>query len=246
MEIWASERMPLEGAKNVRELGGYPVAIGGKTREREYLRGDTLANLTESDCVRLYEYGVRLVLDLRCRSEWREKGSALLGFRDVVYVSAPLMDDVIEAPSIDDFPESLGIQYIRLLERYKEKIRTIFHCFSGHINKCILFHCTAGKDRTAVVAMLLLMLAGTPEDFIVADYVKTGEYMRGAMDRRMAELAAMGIHYPEHVFRNHPDNIRTVMRHIQEKYGGSAGYLLDCGMQEGSLAQLAETFIRCE
>ena len=232
----------MEGARNIRELGGYP-AEKNKTHPHRYLRGDGVERLTGADCEMLYQHGVRVVVDLRCRSEWIGRNLPLLGYRDMVYVSVPLLDDVIEAPSVDDFPESLGVQYVRLLERYKDKIRTIFGCFSGQVDRCVLFHCTAGKDRTGVIAMLLLMLAEVPEEFIVADYARTEQYVRQMMDARILELAGQGIVYPEHVFRTHPDNIRTAMRHIQERYGGSHQYLLDCGVQEHAIQRIRKNFI---
>lgn len=243
MEIWATDRLPLESARNIREMGGYPAADGRTTRRGLFLRGDGISNLTEQDCERLYGYGVRMVLDLRCRSEWQGQNLPLLGYRDILYGSLPMLDDVIVEPSIEDFPESLGIQYIRMLEQYKKKIRAIFLCLASENEDCVLFHCTAGKDRTGVVAMLLLMLAGTPEEFIVADYVKTDQYVRNMMDARMEELAEMGIHYPEHVFRTDPDNIRLAMRHIHENYGDSKGYLRACDVREEAIERLMTRFV---
>ena len=70
---------------NVRDLGGYPTADGRRTRWRKYIRGSAEGFLTEAEKERLYEDGVRLIVDLRHDSELTRTRSPLAGYRDIAY-----------------------------------------------------------------------------------------------------------------------------------------------------------------
>lgn len=153
-------RLLLQNACNVRELGGYPVKDGGQTVYHRFLRADDISALTDEDTDFLLGYGVRIVVDLRSDAEAEKFPDCLMGIEGVEYVRIPFLGrDVTDATQVraEDIEMGLGTLYARMLEN-KEVSREIFTAIEKAPEGCILFHCTAGKDRTGVMAMLLMSL----------------------------------------------------------------------------------------
>ncbi len=234
-----SRKLPLTGAVNLRELGGYPCAGGGETQKRRLLRSDSLHALTPDDKAYLYDYGVRLVLDLRSEGECGQNPSGLLGYRDVAYRHLPLLDHVqSEGFNTGAFPKSMGELYVDLLDNsgglIADALRTLVACPA-----CAVFNCTAGKDRTGVVSMLLLLAAGVEAETVIADYAESYENLKAmviAQIKGAKELYGMDI--PEYVFLSEPAQMRRAIAHLEEKYDGVDGYCAAIGMDGAEAAAL--------
>ena len=104
---YTAKPLQLEGASNVRDLGGYPTA-NGRTCFRRLLRGDHLSALTIKDKECIYDYGVRYVVDLRSRMECESRPDALIGWRDVQYCSIPMLDQINSSDFRGQIPDSMG------------------------------------------------------------------------------------------------------------------------------------------
>jgi protein-tyrosine phosphatase len=197
--------MTLDGAVNVRDLGGLPTADGGITKPGRILRGDNLQGLTGADVGRLVEeLKLRHVIDLRSAAEVRLEGPGPLtrvpeiGIHHLSLFAEGGRYTDVEADTVDDralpwqerTDEDLaelrvtGYYYGYLRDRPDSVVQAL-RVMAGD-DGAALVHCAAGKDRTGVVSALALEVAGVTREAIVADYVATGERLERILERLRA------------------------------------------------------------
>ena len=171
------ERLPLDSLFNTRDLGGIPINSGGLTAYGRFLRSDETAKISDADLARLISYPVRLVIDLRSPSEIRAYPSRLAQIESIRYENISLIGKDIDAgmarvrPNNTSRTEStLGDFYIHMLKYHGHDIGRVFTLMAGHDEGALLFHCAHGKDRTGLIAALLLKLAGASDADIVENY----------------------------------------------------------------------------
>lgn len=240
-ELEPSRKLELRTGFNVRELGGYMVD-GGVTSYRSFLRSGSLDMLSAQDQKRLYDYGVRLVLDLRGNHEVEIARDRIAEMPSVRFCHVPLFDIDLSDPALgpegqQDTYRTLG--YLTMLANH-DAIARIFSFFaSAGSNECVLFHCAAGMDRTGICAMLLLGLVGASRERIAADYCYSfapvaevdGIVYRGKeATRRELELRFDAVH--------------TVLDRLEAGYGTTRNYLLSCGVTEDELDRVREHLLR--
>lgn len=238
-------RLPLDGAFNVRELGGYPTANGGWTKYHRFLRSDGLSRLSEYDKKFLYNYGVRAVIDLRDGSEAQDAPDLSLG-SGVTYANIPLLSfNAAQIKQVekqmDENTFSMENIYRHILENY-EGIRQCFRFIAEAPAGCVLFHCAVGKDRTGILAMLLLSLSGVDKWDIVANYVQTwANLMR---DDVFAEdwYDAARSSFREGMTSG-PELIEYVYDLLEEEHGGVESYLLECGVPDEDVAAVRQRLL---
>ena len=238
----ANRPLPLDGAWNVRELGGYRTADGRITRSGVFFRADGTSELSPQDVKTLRSLGVTLTADLRSPEEVTQRPSRLADCEGMRYEHVVMFDGMQSAMFQGTLPETMGELYTALLDGAKPQFARLFRLFLEN-SGASLFHCTAGKDRTGVTAMLLLSLAGVPEETIVADYAASEENLREQAARQKAQFAAMGVKIPPHVFGSQPRDMKTALAHLNSRYGGAASYLRLCGLREEELAALRERLV---
>ena len=238
-EKYTAKPLQLEGASNVRDLGGYPTA-NGRTCFRRLLRGDHLSALTIKDKECIYDYGVRYVVDLRSRMECESRPDALIGWRDVQYCSIPMLDQINSSDFRGQIPDSMGELYISLLEDSRAQLSEVMRRILEAGDKGLLFHCTAGKDRTGVVAMLMLKLAGVSDDDVIRDYHATERYMAGQVGEQVERRRAAGVKVPDHVFGANPADMLMTLEHVRHTYGSAEQYLGTLGLNGEEIAELKQ------
>ena len=179
------QQLPLARVRNVRDLGGcaYRAEDGsqGETAYGIFLRGPSLRKLTPGDYEYLQEYGegLKCVVDLRSDFEVGHWPDPYARGRDgVAYVHVQMLDQLNSGKFRDALPDRMSTVYKGLLDNHASSIRRVMESIDAFgQDGCTLFHCRAGKDRTGVVAMLLLGLAGVSDEDIVADYAATQRYL---------------------------------------------------------------------
>jgi protein tyrosine/serine phosphatase len=186
--------LELDGAVNVRDLGGLPLDDGGTTAPRVLIRSDNLQGLSDKDVRRLLEdHGVRTVLDLRTPTEVRSEGPGPLvaeGLRHVNLDLIPTWDDEVASDRIVPHEQreqgDLSHFYLTYLDQMPQSVVDALRVIADPASGSVVVHCAAGKDRTGVIVALALAVAGVRRDEIVADYALTGERIEAIRDRLAA------------------------------------------------------------
>jgi protein-tyrosine phosphatase len=182
--------VPVEGAMNFRDVGGYPTADGRRVRWGMLYRSDSLHLLTDEDLVVVANLGLRTVIDLRAGDEVDLEPSRLPEGGGIQRRHLPMFDPagVGEGEAIIDRivgggfaeygPEMVTEFYLDMLRRFAPVFGEIVTHAADAERLPLLFHCAAGKDRTGVAAALTLSMLGVPDEHVVADYVLTEERLR--------------------------------------------------------------------
>ena len=249
----------LDGADNIRDLGGLPTHDGGRIRRRTLLRSGTLQDLTAADVDLLVdEIGVKTVIDLRLVDEVRREGSALLGIDGVEYLELPLwwdskgrmpdqhVDEKTEV--IEGGPRSdIVNHYFGYLAQGAESVRQSALVMADPDKTPLVFNCAAGKDRTGVLAALVLDAVGVDREAIVADYALSGERLGRIRDHLMRldtyrEMKVVRANAGRSMTAE-PESMRRLLAHVDERWGGAAGYLRHCGLTDTDLDALRKALV---
>jgi len=175
----------LEGALNWRDLGGYETGDGRVTCWGRVYRSDGLDQLTDADLDLIADLGIRLVIDFRVDREVDEAPSRLPDHPDLRRQRLPIGEDVAATSVIDRLQsgeitkysaEDVATTYERILEDAAHEFGVAVTHAADPANHPMVFHCTAGKDRTGLMAMLLLGALGVPDEVIARDYELTTHY----------------------------------------------------------------------
>ena len=139
---------------------------------------------------------------------------------------------------------TLGELYVQLLDGAGDELLRVFTVLAadrGDGEAAALFHCAAGKDRTGVVAGLLLSLAGVHADVIAEDYALTSACIAPIMEElREGRPESVSDEQYEHFLGSDPDHMYTMLRHLDEQYGGAERYLRTIGVADEQIMRLKE------
>lgn len=219
--------LPLHGSHNTRDLGGYLTEHGDVTQTHRFLRSDAIARWDAHDIAAMRDYGVQTIVDLRSRYECEKAPDPVMDGVRIVHV--PMLDNMHSSGFAQGVPNAMSELYISLLKHDQyalcEVLRTLLS------PGCVLFHCTAGKDRTGVVSMLLLKLAGVPDDIVVRDYAVTAQYMGAEFTAQRAQLQSWGYTVPDNAFDSRPAEMERTLDTFMRCYGGARAYLLQAGLE---------------
>ena len=169
--------IPLEKMSNTRDLGGYETQGGQYSKSHKYIRAASPTNATQADLQDLKNYGIKAVIDLRSDFEKEHQVNPFKDDEDIDFYEVNLFDSTnasIVPEEVKQYKD-LGGVYIYLLESMKYKFKELFEIFLKYPDEGVMFHCSAGKDRTGVTAGLLLDLIGCHEYDIVKDYSESYE-----------------------------------------------------------------------
>jgi protein-tyrosine phosphatase len=223
------------GLLNARELGGYPTLDGATTRWRSLLRSDDLVQLTPEGVEALADYGVRTVVDLRWPTEVAARPHPLaLGTREVRYHQVSLLaGDEMEWASLSGACTK-EMWKCAVLEHTRPQLKEVLEIIAGAADEPLLFHCVAGKDRTGLIAALLLALADVEPEAIAADYAASTEQLADAYLLRYANLERAEI---LEALRCPEEGVHNMLAYLAQ-YGGAAGYLGAIGLDDSSIGRL--------
>ena len=224
----------VEGASNVRDVGGYPTRRGGVVPTRVFIRAGSLSRLTGKGRKALAALGVDCVVDLRSTFEVRREPDALEGIA-ADYHRVPMLDYIqsnLAENKFSAFPSSMTEMYKGLLDHSQKEFFELFSILALAQYKTVLFHCTAGKDRTGVTAMLLLELAEVPDVDIVEDYTHS-ERLFAPVNRPLALPPGL-----DYMFQSRPRTMREAIDHLRVEYGGAGEYLRHIGLAPSQLDSL--------
>jgi protein-tyrosine phosphatase len=181
----------LQGGSNFRDLGGYRTAEGRTVRRGSVFRSAHLGSLTDADRLAIGRLGVRTVVDLRGVEEAAETPHRVegLGCRIVGAHIEPGVGEKIRGALADGSANPFVMMGF-LTDHYRDYprrcapgFRTLFSTLSDDDHRPLVFHCTAGKDRTGFASALLLTLLGVPWETVMEDYLRTNDLWTGHVGR---------------------------------------------------------------
>lgn len=162
-----------EGCKNVRDLGGLKTMDGRTTHWGAIVRSDTPARLTPAGWAALYAHGIRTIVTLRTHGLVEDELNVSSPYPDVVTVQAPI-EDVTDKDFVQQWASnekwSTPLYYKDALQRWPERHAAAISAIAQAHPGGVLFHCIRGHDRTGIISLLLLTLAGVAPEEILADY----------------------------------------------------------------------------
>ena len=253
-------QLPFAGGNNFRELGGYEADEGKHVKWGQIWRGIPTCKLTgEADRAKLDALGLRLILDLRSSGEVQKEpdyvpdGARLVqicGLRDATGQEIDFSPNDIQrlvqsAPAGMSLTQLMYRQMLTGNKAFKELFRALE---AGETP--ILFHCTAGKDRTGVAAMLILLALGASDETICADYARTNLCRAAEIEKAMADHAAEIAADPAQRMRWQssagvdPETAPFVLRTIRQDYGSAESYLeAEYGLTPARLMRLRRMYL---
>lgn len=225
--------MALQGCCNFRDLGGYRTTDGRVVRWRKVFRADGLSHLTDEDMEALGALGIRHVIDLRTMLEVEIRGRfGTDGGHLIEYHHLPLTDTLPGGEQAPDWGDSAFVaqRYLAMLDSGAPTLRATLELLTEPGGLPAVFHCSVGKDRTGVLAAVILGLLGVSDDDIVADYALSA----GPMMQVLAGLEA-----------EFPDSADIVARFapviLSVDAASMAGFLAGVHARFGSFEDLAST-----
>ncbi len=237
-------RIPLEGCVNFRDLGGYPTVDGRNVRWRRLFRADATNTLTESDVHTITQtLGVSAVVDLRNSGGVLADGRGLLALSGISYHQFPFLERRGTPPPTGgvDAENRLSEIYQWMLHNSGSLVAQAFTTLAQGVNQPAVFHCSAGKDRTGILAATILSVLGVSQEDILRDYLMTNEVIDGILDR-IKKMPGF-----EHSTREGIMAPRTAMEKFldvtQSEFGGSEAYLLHHGVQPITIDFIRESLL---
>ena len=220
---------------NARDLGGYPTLDGSHTRWRSLLRSDDLAQLTADGVQALVDYGVKTVVDLRWSEEMDLNPSPIVRqVPQVRYVHASLLADT--PAQWRELSKSCEKEWWKcvVLEQARLPLRNVFRIIAGAPPGPLLFHCVAGKDRTGIIAALLLTLADVRPEAVASDYARSTQMLSDAYMQRYRELDPQDV---LETVRCPEQGVHNMLQYL-ESHGGIRAYLGQIGLNEMEIVRL--------
>lgn len=218
-------RIEFGGCYNFRDLGGYPTADGRRLRWRRLFRADGLSRLDEDDCRLMAGLGLATVIDLRTPLELDERGSFPRDRLEVEYHHLPLTDVLPPERDLARYgePAFVSARYREMFRQGTPSLRRAVEVLAAPGALPAVFHCSAGKDRTGILAALVLGFLGVPEEVIVADYVLSADAMVRLMARLRAEYADVADavdRYAAAVVTVAPESMADFLASLADDHGG--------------------------
>jgi protein-tyrosine phosphatase len=229
---------------NFRDIGGYQAHHGKTVAWRRVFRSGEFRNVTREDLDRLTkELAVNQVIDLRSGSELKNNGNGLLEGCGIKYCNIAFMKDENGDPPLNyEQMTHLGDFYLALMsdKDFGGKAVQALEMIADPKNHPLVFHCAVGKDRTGILAALLLTLLGVKETDIIQDYTLSGPYMTEVKARLFSNPKAREAtqQIPDILWSAVAPSMEVLLSSLKREYGSAGQYLRKQGMDDDLPRQL--------
>ncbi len=244
-----ARRIGLDGPVNFRDLGGYATAGGGTVRWRTVFRADGLDSMTPRDIeVVIGDLSIQTVIDLRTERELAIVGVGPVQDLAIFWHNVSIIDETQQAWRAALEGGTIVDQYFAMLDGSSAKFVEALHIVAD-AEGALVFHCAAGKDRTGLLAALLLSLLGVSDDEIGDDYALTAEVLPALEARFLAR--AEDPKFREHYDRRpgwqeagrkmmtaDPGTLGNVMSGLRSRHGSPERWLLAHGLDADAVGRL--------
>ncbi len=191
MDLYRKSRIRLSSVTNIRDIGSYADTDEIRIKRGKLIRSAALSELTKEDAEKLKDIGVSIVIDLRTLDEIEENPD--INIEDFTYYSCPIpalpkdeqvdiIQDRLKRSVSDEESAWYAAEYLRSINMEKmyqnilsgedsiTSLKKILHILISSDGKGILFHCSKGKDRTGMVALMIEYALGRSEEAVLTDY----------------------------------------------------------------------------
>ncbi|HVU11812.1 MAG TPA: tyrosine-protein phosphatase [Phototrophicaceae bacterium] len=242
----ANRLIEVEGGYNARDLGGYPTADGHVTRWHTFVRAGTLDKLTARGQQQLANYGVRTVIDLRDEDEAHDFPDLYVpstAYHNLPFFGRELSSEATWQKMWTVVP-TLHELYYHYFDRCQPQVKAIIATIAAS-EPGILFHCYAGKDRTGLIAAILLSTAGVPEDIIAQDYEQTSQHIHHLVVQWHEDARKNGgsLDIVERDSGAAADEMLDALEYVRQRYGGIASYLRLIGITDTQSIRLKSMLV---
>ena len=226
----------FQGAFNFRDLGGYRGRAGQTVRWRTLYRADALHRLDDDELDLLAGLGVRTVLDLRTTEEV-EHGCIDATHLGIAHHHLPVLGEVWKPRQLDpdaDAGEVLGDLYVEMLDVGAPALAASLRLMADPVAIPSVFHCAAGKDRTGVLAAVVLGLLGVDDEVIVGDYALTARAMDSLVEKLRTtnpEAVTAMDEQPSAYMATPPEAMARFLAHVVAEHGSMVGYVRHIGVE---------------
>jgi protein-tyrosine phosphatase len=215
-------------------------------RHGRVFRSDSLASLSEADLRYVVAtLGLRTAVDLRAGHEVDDHPHRSAVDAGIVVHHRPIVDETRRRP--DDAPTELALDevYVMMLDRFGDRFATVVELIADADGHPAVFFCAAGKDRTGLVAAIVLGALGVPDETIAADYAFTAGVLPVLAERNRARAEARGASaevqldaYGQALAMAEAATMLSVLTRLRAEHGSVDGYLEAHGLPPDAVAAL--------
>jgi protein-tyrosine phosphatase len=250
----------LSGARNFRDLGGYPTMDGRRIKKGLLYRSDQLSKLTKHDLKILSELKLKRIYDLRNKGEQQKDPDKLPAGQNIQIVPVPfafaeldesvMRNKIVHGKLNKGDTEKLMIEsYETYVIAYRKQIALIVRDLAEPGELPALIHCVHGKDRTGLVIATILEVLGVSRDIIMQDYLLTNMFWDSETNR-LSTLAHIGSLFrtPSSEVRNlmeaKPEYLESAGKEVKEHYGSIDNYIHEgLGLDDATIERLRNALL---
>jgi len=243
--------LAIEGAYNIRDLGGYSINDDVKTAKGAFIRAGNLDQIPPTSQQQLIDYGVKTVIDLRDEWEVQQFPNVFTQSTAVKYLNLPLIGNHLSNSETwkqeTENYDLLDELYCTYLDRCQTQIRAIITTIAES-TPTIVIQCYAGKDRTGIIVALLLGSVGVPDHIIAKDYSLSKLKITHLIEqwREYAVQNGQDMQHFERDIASEPATMLRMLDYIKLQYGTITDYLRVCGVTDSQQTQLRSRLIQSE
>jgi protein-tyrosine phosphatase len=240
----------FENVINFRDLGGYRARDGYIVAWRRLFRSGDFRNMTRSDLNLLKEeIGLTSVIDLRSSVEVERQGVGLLAETDIKYHNISFIVGADRAEDERLFREftNMGQFYLHLVRHseFGKRVVAALKIIAEPENHPLVFNCAIGKDRTGILAAILLSVLGVDDEDIIADYSLSTPYMEELLERIRSdpEIARAIEPLPAYFWEAAPESMSLFLSTLRREYGSMRNYLKAQGAESSLVHRLESALL---
>jgi len=230
--------LPMDGAYNTRELGGYETTDGRSVKWGMLFRSDKLSDISNTDQVYLQNLGIKKIIDFRSKEEKKEDPNIIP--KGINYIEMPISVDGAMRSKIEAVLKGETNKEVKsfLIDANKEFISNYTGVYEEFLRNLIddegpaLFHCTAGKDRAGFAAAITLIALGVSKEDVIQDYMKTNQFTQERIEEIIGQIELMTLYQTDaEILRPllgvEREYIETAFQTAEKKYGSLENFIRD-------------------
>jgi len=239
-----AERRPIPHASNLRDLGGYEAADGASVKWRTLYRSNELSKLTDEALDAFGAIGIRCICDFRSEEEQGHAPTRLPALNPPridslpIRVSGNLRTMLGDGKSTGaDMRQALSDTYRVFVRDHSDSFRSLFDRLVDGPDYPLVFHCSAGKDRTGFAAAMILTVLGVPHEAVREDYLLTNLYW----DAGLPYASQLPPDIRDALLGAHPEYLDAAFDEIAVQHGTTDAYLANAlNLTPARIARLRE------